>query len=113
MPFVCIYFKAAFKASKFRSEETQTQQNILLGKQIFVFCTDPLNWITWFSCKMATICFFHVEKSVGTFQPTPQQQQLVSVVAHISIWEMFLIALIAFQWSDTNFLYPFQNQQYI
>lgn len=43
MPFVGVSLKAAFKASKFRSEETQTQQNILLGKQRFVFCTDPLN----------------------------------------------------------------------
>lgn len=43
MPFACVLLKTAFKASKFRPEETQTQQNILLGKQSFVFCTDPLN----------------------------------------------------------------------
>lgn len=43
MPFVCVSLKAAFKASKFTSGETQTQQNILLGKQSFVFSIDPLN----------------------------------------------------------------------
>lgn len=40
---MCVSLKAAFKASELTSEETQTQQNILLGKQSFVFCTDPLN----------------------------------------------------------------------
>ena len=97
MPFVGVSLKATFKASKFRSEETQTQQNTLIGNQGFVFCTDPLNRITWFSYEMSTECFLHVEKSVGTLQSTPEQQQLASAVVHISIWEMFLISAVAFQ----------------
>jgi hypothetical protein len=45
---------------------------------------------------MSTVCFFHVEKPVGMFQSVSEQQQLASAVGHISIWEMFLIALIAY-----------------
>lgn len=61
----------------------------LAGKS-FVFCTDSLSWITWFSYKMSTICFLHVEKSAGTSQSTPELQQLGSaVVLHKRLGNVF------------------------
>lgn len=89
MPFVCVSLKASFKASKFTAGETQTQQNILLGKQEFCFLYRSIKLNNLISYKMSTICFSHVKQSVGILQSTPEQQQFVAAVAHISIWEVF------------------------
>lgn len=43
MPFVYVSLNAISKASKLRSDETQTQQNILLGRESSVSRTDPLS----------------------------------------------------------------------